>query len=400
MRPQRSAASWAATPMPVLGYLPHGAQRMAAARRARPKTAKLAGESDLRDYVKDKLLLRWSPEQISHTLVEEFPDQPEMRVSPETIYQALYVQARGGLKREIQAALRTGRTRRKPHRTGEQRTPRFVDPMVMISERPPEIEDRAVPGHWEGDLITGAYNQSAIATLVERTTRYVMLVHLPGGPHRRNRPRRTRQDHGHPPGAPARLPDLGPGRGNGHPQILHAWPPTCRSISATRPAPGNAAPTKTPTGCCASTSPKAPTCPSTDPKTSNTSPRNSTAAHPAWRPFVSGGSGVGRLGRRGMAWRALRGGLCVASASAADLGRVCPGGSFAQCVGGVSRSGCFPGLRGAALHRFAADGRYATVLSGHSCQMGAVWGGHVDVAPASEPSRESSRAPSAPHARG
>ncbi|MGY2744265.1 IS30 family transposase [Arthrobacter sp. UYCu723] len=162
-----------------MGYLPHGAHRKAAARRARPKTAKLAAESELRDYVKDKLLLRWSPEQISHTLVEEFPDNPEMRVSPETIYQALYVQARGGLKREIQAALRTGRTRRKPHRTGEQRTPRFVDPMVMISERPPEIEDRAVPGHWEGDLITGAYNQSAIATLVERTTRYVMLVHLP-----------------------------------------------------------------------------------------------------------------------------------------------------------------------------------------------------------------------------
>ncbi|MGY2742919.1 IS30 family transposase [Arthrobacter sp. UYCu723] len=162
-----------------MGYLPHGAHRKAAARRARPKTAKLAAESELRDYVKDKLLIRWSPEQISHTLVEEFPDNPEMRVSPETIYQALYVQARGGLKREIQAALRTGRTRRKPHRTGEQRTPRFLDPMVMISERPPEIEDRAVPGHWEGDLITGAYNQSAIATLVERTTRYVMLVHLP-----------------------------------------------------------------------------------------------------------------------------------------------------------------------------------------------------------------------------
>ncbi|MHA7224451.1 IS30 family transposase [Arthrobacter sp. RHLT1-20] len=163
----------------LLGYLPHGAHRKAAARRPRPKTAKLAGESDLRDYVKAKLLIRWSPEQISHTLVKKFPDQPEMRVSPETIYQALYVQARGGLKREIQAALRTGRTRRKRHQSGEQRTSRFVDPMVMISERPPEIEDRAVPGHWEGDLITGAYNQSAIGTLVERTTRYVMLVHLP-----------------------------------------------------------------------------------------------------------------------------------------------------------------------------------------------------------------------------
>lgn len=164
---------------PRLGYLPHGAHRKAAARRRRPKTAKLAVESDLRDYVKGKLLLRWSPEQISHALVEEFPDNPEMRVCPETIYQALYIQARGGLKREVQAALRTGRTRRKPHTTGEQRTPRFIDPMIMISERPPEIEDRAIPGHWEGDLITGAHNQSAIATLVERTTRYVLLVHLP-----------------------------------------------------------------------------------------------------------------------------------------------------------------------------------------------------------------------------
>jgi IS30 family transposase len=163
-----------------LGYLPHGAHRQAAFRRARPKTAKLLSESELRDYVKDKLLIRWSPEQISNTLIEEFPDNPEMRVSPETIYQALYLQARGGLKREVQSALRSGRTRRKPHTTGEQRTPRFVDPMVMISERPPEIEDRAVPGHWEGDLITGTNNQSAIATLVERTTRYVMLVHLPG----------------------------------------------------------------------------------------------------------------------------------------------------------------------------------------------------------------------------
>jgi IS30 family transposase len=139
-----------------MGYLPHGAHRKAAAWRARPKTAKLASDSDLRDYVKDKLLLRWSPEQISHTLVEEFPDNPEMRVSPETIYQALYVQARGGLKREVQAALRTGRTRRKPHRTGEQRTPRFVDPMIMISERPPEIEDRAVPGHWESQCFCQA----------------------------------------------------------------------------------------------------------------------------------------------------------------------------------------------------------------------------------------------------
>lgn len=165
--------------VPEAGYLPHAAHRVAAARRPRPKPSKLADEGKLREYVKSKLDIRWSPEQISNTLVKEFPDDPEMRVSHETIYQAVYLQARGGLKREVEAALRTGRTRRKTRRTGEHRTPRFGEEMPMISDRPPEVEDRAVPGHWEGDLITGKLNQTAIGTLVERTTRYVMLVHLP-----------------------------------------------------------------------------------------------------------------------------------------------------------------------------------------------------------------------------
>jgi len=120
-----------------------------------------------------------SPEQISHRLVKDFPDDQGMRVSHETIYQALYFQARGGLKREVAQALRSGRTRRKPHRSPDQRTHRFIDPMIMISERPAEIEDRAVPGHWEGDLIVGAHSKSAIGTVVERTTRFVMLLHLP-----------------------------------------------------------------------------------------------------------------------------------------------------------------------------------------------------------------------------
>jgi len=102
-------------------------------------------------------------------------------VSHETIYQALYFQARGGLKREVQSALRSGRTRRKPQRRPDQRTPRFTTPMLMISDRPAEVEDRAVPGHWEGDLIMGTNNKTAIGTLVERTTRYTMLVHLPHG---------------------------------------------------------------------------------------------------------------------------------------------------------------------------------------------------------------------------
>lgn len=162
-------------------YQPHRAQRAWAASRARPKRSKLAQDGPLRGYVTDKLRQRWSPEQICHAVVVEFPDDEGMRVSPETIYQAIYVQARGGLRREIAVALRTGRTRRKPHRSPEQRTPRFVDEMVMISERPAEVEDRAVPGHWEGDLIMGSRNETAIVTLVERHTRYVLLGHLPGG---------------------------------------------------------------------------------------------------------------------------------------------------------------------------------------------------------------------------
>jgi len=162
-------------------YHPHAAHRRSAARRPRPKDAKLAAPGALRTYVAARLRDQWSPEQISQTLSEVFPDDETMRVSTETIYQAIYVQARGGLKRERVAALRSGRTRRKPHRTVEQRAHRFTDPMVMISERPAEVEDRAVPGHWEGDLILGAGNRSAILTLVERSTRYVLLGHLPGG---------------------------------------------------------------------------------------------------------------------------------------------------------------------------------------------------------------------------
>lgn len=162
------------------GYQPYAAQRKAASRRPRPKERKLLTIPRLRARVEAKLALRLSPEQISNTLIKDFPHDQEMRVSHETIYQALYLQGRGGLRRELANALRTGRARRKPHRKDDERRHRFVDPMIMISERPPEIEDRAVPGHWEGDLITGALNQSAIGTLVERTTRYVLLVHLPG----------------------------------------------------------------------------------------------------------------------------------------------------------------------------------------------------------------------------
>jgi IS30 family transposase len=167
---------------PVSGdYRPHAAQARAEARRPRPKISKIAAGAALRQAVQDGLDLKWSPEQIVRRLRRDFPDRPEMHVTHETIYQALYVQGRGELRRELTKALRTGRSMRRPRRQARQRTPRMATEMVMISERPADVEDRAVPGHWEGDLVIGKDNRSAIGTLVERHTRYVMLVHLPLG---------------------------------------------------------------------------------------------------------------------------------------------------------------------------------------------------------------------------
>lgn len=160
------------------GYLPHAAHRASVRRRARPKEPKLLRNKQLRAYVKAKLRTKWSPQQISHRLVKDFPAAPEMRVSTETIYQAIYVHARGELKRELARQLRRGRTARKPRRDSNTRRPRFVEPMTPIAMRPPDVETRAVPGHWEGDLIIGAAGKSAIATLVERSSRFVMLGHL------------------------------------------------------------------------------------------------------------------------------------------------------------------------------------------------------------------------------
>ena len=147
-------------------------------RRASP--ARLATNLRLRAQVQDRLTLKHSPEQVARRLRKDFPDDPEMWVSHETIYQSIYVQGRGGLKRELAKQLRTGRTLRKPRRQGQARVarPRIKD-MVMITDRPPEVGDRAVPGHWEGDLITGTANASAIGTVVEMVTGFVMLLHLP-----------------------------------------------------------------------------------------------------------------------------------------------------------------------------------------------------------------------------
>jgi transposase, IS30 family len=118
----------------------------------------------------------WSPKEIAKRLVMEFPDDPTMRVSHETIYQSLFVQGRGELRRELARCLRSGRTKRRPQ--GPRPTFGTIRDMVMIAERPAEVEDRAVPGHWEGDLILGANANSAVGTLVERSTRFVLLLHL------------------------------------------------------------------------------------------------------------------------------------------------------------------------------------------------------------------------------
>lgn len=190
----------------------------------RPKVARLVVHDALRTYVADRLAgkvvapsgraivgpvvrwktrrhgprqhrrwaLAWSPEQIAHRLPLDFPDNPSMRISHEAIYQALYIQGRGALRRELTACLRTGRTLRVPRARVHGRGKGFVTPEILISARPPDVEDRAVPGHWEGDLILGL-RSSAIGTLVERTTRFTMLLHLPPMP---GHGAATREKHG------------------------------------------------------------------------------------------------------------------------------------------------------------------------------------------------------------
>lgn len=160
------------------GYMPHTAHRLSVGRRARPREPKLLADSELRTYVQGKLMRKWSPQQVSNRLAKDFPDDPRMRVSTETIYQAIYVHARGELRRELGRQLRRGRTTRKPRRRPDERRPRFVDPMTSIRQRPADVESRALPGHWEGDLIVGAAGGSAITTLVERASRFLMLGYL------------------------------------------------------------------------------------------------------------------------------------------------------------------------------------------------------------------------------
>jgi transposase, IS30 family len=162
------------------GYRATTAHARAYVRASRPKPAKLQTNLALREIVQDDLRRRFSPEQIAGRLRRRFPDDREMWVSTETIYQSLYVQSRGALKRELTRYLRTGRSLRKPGRVAGQRKNSIPD-MVNIAQRPPEADDRRVPGHWEGDLMIGKRNQTAIGTLVERSSGFAMLVALPDG---------------------------------------------------------------------------------------------------------------------------------------------------------------------------------------------------------------------------
>ncbi len=167
---------------PVFGaYHPYRAGRQAAGRRVRPRRRKLGCNGELRAVVADHLERHWSPEQISRSLPTLFPDRPEMRAAPETIYQARYARGPDRLARDGVRLLRSGRLHRRRRRRSGERTGRFVAPMVMIDKRPTDVADRRIAGHWEGDLITGSANRSAIGTVVERTTRYLLLLHPPDG---------------------------------------------------------------------------------------------------------------------------------------------------------------------------------------------------------------------------
>lgn len=160
------------------GYRVHAAQQRYETLKTRPKERKLEKNQRLHDTVAEKLRDDFSPEQISGRLKEDYPDDPGMHVSHETIYQALFLQARGELRTQLKLALRTGRAQRVPRGSTRPKQARIAG-MVNISERPAEAEDRAVPGHWEGDLIIGKGGKSQVATLVERHSRFVMLARIP-----------------------------------------------------------------------------------------------------------------------------------------------------------------------------------------------------------------------------
>ena len=162
-------------------YRPFTAHKLAVQRRVRPRAGKIARDEVLQKFVQDRLEKRWSPQQVSRALPAEFPGERARHVVHETIYQAVYRPELGGLSRELPArVLRTGRRRRRPHRRADQRRPNGIIAMTMTGQRPAEAAGRTQPGHWEGDLVAGASNRSAIGTLVDGASRYTILLHLPG----------------------------------------------------------------------------------------------------------------------------------------------------------------------------------------------------------------------------
>jgi IS30 family transposase len=160
-------------------YRPLSAHRGAEQRARRPKQTKLEASARLRERVEEDLEQHYSPEQIAGRLRRDFPEDPEMQVHHETIYRELFVQGRGALRKELYACLRSGRARRVTRRSGREDRRGQIPAMVMIADRPEEVDQRVVPGHWEGDLITGTNNASAIGTLVERVTGFTVLLYLP-----------------------------------------------------------------------------------------------------------------------------------------------------------------------------------------------------------------------------
>ncbi len=218
---------------------------------------------------------RLSPQQISARLKLDYPADREMRIAPETIYQSLYVQSRGRLRKDLTGYLRSGRAARKPRGSSSGGAGK-IKHMVSISQRPAEVADRAVPGHWEGDLIVGKQNRSYIGTLVERHTRYVMLSYLGSDARTETVTNKIAEQIMRLPEQLRRSLTWDQGR-EMHAISSSPSPPGPRSTSAIPTHRGSGAQTRTPTGCCASTSPRAPTWPCTARSTSTESQPSSTA---------------------------------------------------------------------------------------------------------------------------
>jgi IS30 family transposase len=233
------------------------AHRFATVKARRPKGRRL-DHPPLREQVWELLRADWSPQQIAEMLPRLFPDDPDMRVSHETIYQSLFVQTKGELKRELTAHLRSRKTARKPQSGGAKPATLGITEEITIRARPAEVADRAVPGHWEGDLLLGGTGKGAVITLVERTSRFVLLAPLPGR-HTADLARRSLAE------MIATLPielrkSITWDRGSEMAQHAQFKIETGIPIYFCDPHHlGNAAPTRTPTACCASTGPRAPT---------------------------------------------------------------------------------------------------------------------------------------------